>query len=97
MTEVELFVGLLAVVVLAALLAERLRHLPSPIALVIGGVAAGLLPFAPEIEIDHEVILLVFLPPILYPSAFRFATEDVRGNVNNAVEELRGLVEDNTQ
>ena len=92
MPEVELFVALLAVVVLAALVAERLRHLPSPVALVLGGLAAGLLPVAPEVEIDPEVIFLVFLPPILYPSAFRFAAEDVRADVRPIAFLAIGLV-----
>src|SRR4051794_11457073 len=81
MHEVELFVGLLIAVVLVALAARRLRRLPDAVALVLGGVAVGLVPFAPEVQLDPELIFLAFLPPILYPSAFRFAAEDVRANL----------------
>jgi Na+/H+ antiporter len=77
----ELFVGLLVAVVLLALAARRFERLPAAVALVLGGVGAGLLPFAPDITLDPAMIFAVFLPPILYPSAFEFAFEDVRANL----------------
>ncbi len=81
MREVELFTGLLVAVVLLALVAYRVRGIPHAVALVVGGVAIGALPFAPDIQIEPDLILLVFLPPILYPSAYEFAFESVRGNL----------------
>src|SRR3954451_6951129 len=92
MHEAELFVGLLVAVVLVALAARRLQRIPDPVALVLGGIAVGLLPFAPDIRLDPDVIFAVFLPPILYPSAFRFAAEDVRGNVRAIAFLAIGLV-----
>ena len=77
MPEVHLFVALLVAIVLLALVARRGRF-SEEVALVVGGLAIGALPFAPEIHLDPEVIFLVFLPPILYPAAFEFASEDVR-------------------
>jgi Na+/H+ antiporter len=77
MREVDLFILLLAAVVLLAMVAER-RRVPHAVALVLGGLVIGLLPFAPEARISPELIFLVFLPAILYPSAFRFAAEDFR-------------------
>lgn len=80
MPQVEAFVALLAAVVLLALVAERLK-VAQPVALVVGGLVVGVLPFAPDVELDPELIFLVFLPPILYPSAFQFAGEDLRANL----------------
>jgi len=77
MREVDFFILLLAAVVLLALAAER-RRVPHAVALVLGGLVIGLLPFAPDVQISPELIFLVFLPAILYPSAFRFAAEDFR-------------------
>ncbi|HWT94574.1 MAG TPA: Na+/H+ antiporter [Solirubrobacteraceae bacterium] len=91
MPEVQAFVAVLVAVVLLALLAERLRF-PQPVALVIGGLAVGALPFAPDIELDPELIFLVFLPPILYPSAFAFAGEDLRSNLRPIAWLSIGLV-----
>jgi Na+/H+ antiporter len=50
-------------------LANRLR-IPYPIPLVIGGLALGLVKEIPDIELDPDLVLLVFLPPLLYSAAF---------------------------
>ena len=88
----ELFVALLIAVVLVAMAARRARRVPEPVALVVGGIVAGLLPFAPDVRLDPDVIFVVFLPPILYPSAFRFAAEDVRSNARPIAFLAVGLV-----
>jgi monovalent cation/hydrogen antiporter len=43
---------------------------PYPIPLVVGGLVLGLLPGIPDIQLDPDLVLLVFLPPLLYSSAF---------------------------
>jgi Na+/H+ antiporter len=43
---------------------------PYPIPLVIGGLVLGLLPGIPDIQLNPDLVLLVFLPPLLYSSAF---------------------------
>jgi Na+/H+ antiporter len=45
-------------------------QVPYPIPLVIGGLVLGLLPPIPDIRLNPELVLLVFLPPLLYSSAF---------------------------
>jgi Na+/H+ antiporter len=92
MREAELFVALLIAVVLVALVARRIRRMPHVVALVLGGIVVGLQPFTPDVPLDPEVIFVVFLPPILYPSAFRFAAEDVRGNLRPVAFLALGLV-----
>jgi CPA1 family monovalent cation:H+ antiporter len=49
-------------------LANWLR-VPYPITLVVGGLAIGLVPGIPNIQLNPELVLLVFLPPLLYSSA----------------------------
>jgi monovalent cation/hydrogen antiporter len=44
-------------------------QVPYPITLVVGGLAIGLAPGIPDIQLDPELVLLVFLPPLLYSSA----------------------------
>jgi monovalent cation/hydrogen antiporter len=75
--NVELFICLLAGVVVLVWLAGPLR-IPHPVLLVVGGLAFGLIPFVPEVQVDPEAVLLIFLPPILYAAAFEFADEDMR-------------------
>jgi monovalent cation/hydrogen antiporter len=50
-------------------LANRL-DIPYPIPLVIGGLILGLIPGIPNITLNPDLVLLVFLPPLLYSSAF---------------------------
>jgi CPA1 family monovalent cation:H+ antiporter len=50
-------------------LANWLR-VPYPIPLVLGGLVLGLVPQIPDIQLDPDLVLLVFLPPLLYSAAF---------------------------
>jgi monovalent cation/hydrogen antiporter len=43
---------------------------PYPIPLVLGGLLLGLLPGLPDVQLDPDLVLLVFLPPLLYAAAF---------------------------
>ena len=45
-------------------------QVPYPIPLVLGGLVLGLVPGIPDIQLDPDLVLLVFLPPLLYSSAF---------------------------
>ena len=64
-------------------------EVPYPITLVIGGLAIGLIPGIPDIHLNPDLVLLVFLPPLLYASAFfadlRTLRNDARVIVLNAV------------
>jgi CPA1 family monovalent cation:H+ antiporter len=66
--ETVLAAVLVAVAVLNAV-ASRLG-IPYPIVLVVGGLALGLLPGLPDVELEPDLVLLVFLPPLLYSAAF---------------------------
>ncbi|MFL5580669.1 MAG: Na+/H+ antiporter [Gemmatimonadaceae bacterium] len=76
MGDVHLIMALLAAVVLLSLAARPL-HVPHAVVLVIGGIGLGALPFVPDARLDPDLILLAFLPPILFPSALAYAREDV--------------------
>jgi NhaP-type Na+/H+ or K+/H+ antiporter len=43
---------------------------PYPIPLVLGGLVLGLIPGIPDIQLTPDLVLLVFLPPLLSSSAF---------------------------
>src|SRR3954453_13730319 len=43
---------------------------PYPILLVVGGLALGFIPGMPDVRLQPELVLVVFLPPLLYSSAF---------------------------
>ena len=46
------------------------HRIPYPILMVIGGLGLGLIPGAPEVVLDPDLVLVVFLPPLLYIGAF---------------------------
>jgi monovalent cation/hydrogen antiporter len=63
---------LVALFVSVALLNALARWLsvPYPIPLVLGGLVLGLLPGIPEMELEPDLVLVIFLPPLLYAAAF---------------------------
>ncbi len=67
---------LAAVVILAA--AARVASIPYPVLLVLGGLGIGLFPGVPSPELDPDVVLYGFLPPLLYSAAFLTTAADLR-------------------
>ena len=67
--------ALLATVALATLLAPRLR-IPSPIVLAAAGVGLAFVPAVRDARIDPNLILIGFLPPLLYADAFNTSWRD---------------------
>jgi Na+/H+ antiporter len=45
-------------------------EVPYPVPLVLGGLVLGLIPGIPDVHLNPDLVLLVFLPPLLYASAF---------------------------
>ena len=80
MEHLELIVfGLLCGAAGLAVLAEKLRRaLPDhPGA---GGAVIGFVPGVPDVELDPDLVLLIFLPPLLYGAAFFTSLRDLRRN-----------------
>ena len=78
MGQAELLIaGLLVAVAGLGALARRLS-IPYPIVLVIGGALFGFVPGLPEVNLDPDVVLVVFLPPLLYSAAFFANLGDIR-------------------
>src|SRR5215208_5415633 len=78
--HVELVVfGLLVATAALAVLAGVVR-VPYPITLVLGGAVIGFLPGIPSVELDPDIVLLIFLPPLLYGAAFFASVRELRQN-----------------
>ena len=91
MHEVELVLALLVAVVALGLLATRLNT-PYPIVLVIGGVLIGLLPINVSIQLEPQVVFLLFLPPLLYVAAFFTSIRDFKTHAKPILLLAIGLV-----
>ena len=80
MEQLEVVFGLFVVLAVIATLARRIE-VPYPILLVLGGLAIGLIPGLPRVEVDPDLILLVFLPPLLYAAAVAMPPRELRDNL----------------
>ncbi len=78
--ELEIIVVLLAVVLALTTLAHRLL-VPYPILLVVGGVILGVVPGMPRIQLNPDLVFLVFLPPILWGAVYFTSWRDFRANL----------------
>lgn len=82
---------ILAIMIGLSAIASRIR-LPYPVLLIIGGIGIGFIPSLPPVELDPEVIFLIFLPPLLYDAAFNISFADFRTNLQTISSLAIGLV-----
>jgi CPA1 family monovalent cation:H+ antiporter len=68
--ETELLILGLCVAIPALSVIARLLDIPYPIVFVLGAIPLGYLPGVPEVELDPDLVLVIFLPPLLYVAAF---------------------------
>lgn len=66
--------------ILLSLLARRMNA-PFPPFLALGGAAVAFLPFAPELTLDPELVLALFVAPILLDAAFDSSPRDLKRNI----------------
>ena len=70
-----LILALLFSVFMMVMLANKMK-VAYPIFLVTAGLLISLLPGIPEIELDPELVFLIFLPPLLYEAAWYTSWND---------------------
>ena len=75
-----MLLSLIAIIALE-LLAKRLR-LPPAAALLVGGAAMAFAPGLPPVNLDPELVLIVFLPPLLMDGAYYFVWDDFKRNLS---------------
>jgi CPA1 family monovalent cation:H+ antiporter len=90
--HVEIVVAGLLLAVAALVTAARVLGVPYPVFLVIGGLGLGLMPGIPELALDPDLVLLIFLPPLLYGAAFFTSLRELRANVGSISLLAVGLV-----
>ena len=72
-------------------IADKIK-LPAPVLLLLAGIAMGFVPAIPDIALNPEIIMLLFLPPLLYDAAFNISFKDFRTNMNTIGTLAIGLV-----
>lgn len=91
MENYSVILFILAIMIVLTAFAERIK-LSYPIVLISAGIAIGLFPFAPDVELNPEIVMLVFLPPLLYDAAFNISFKEFRTHINTISSLAIGLV-----
>lgn len=91
MINADLVIALLAAITLLAGLAAR-TGTPYPVVLVLGGLVMGLLPGVPSPALNPDLVLVLFLPPLIYSAAFLSSLPELRANAFPILELAVGLV-----
>jgi Na+/H+ antiporter len=90
--KAELLIGGLLVAIAGLGALARRLSIPYPIVLVIGGVVFGFIPGVPTVKLDPNVVLVVFLPILVYGAAFFANLGDIRRNLRGITLSSVGLV-----
>ena len=79
----DLLTALIIDLIIIAVLFEIARRasIPYPALFVIGGLVLGFVPGLPSIHLEPDLVLLVFLPPLLFVAAFETPIRELRRNL----------------
>ncbi|HET7517063.1 MAG TPA: cation:proton antiporter, partial [Actinomycetes bacterium] len=92
MHESESLLLALMVAVAGLSVLARVVGVPYPILLVLGGLVLGFVPGVPLVELPPELVLVVFLPPLLYWAGFFSSPRDLRAEARPISLAAVGLV-----
>ena len=92
MHDIELLLLALMVAVAGLSVLARLVRVPYPILLVVGGLVLGFLPGMPDVSLPPELVLVAFLPPLLYWAGFFSSPRDLRADARSISLAAVGLV-----
>jgi monovalent cation/hydrogen antiporter len=84
-------IGLLIGLVVIATIADRVR-IPYPILLVVAGVVVAVLPVRHQIQLEPDLVLLVFLPPLIYDASLDTSARELRTHLRPILSLAVGLV-----
>jgi len=91
MNTTEIFLILLVVLCFVAYIAQRI-NVANPIAFVLAGIGLGLIPAFGNFVFPPELILLIFLPPLLTSAAYFTSLRDFKANKRPIMQLAVGLV-----
>lgn len=72
-----IFYILLIFIILALVMVASKLRIAYPIVLVLGGLALGLVPAMPAVQLNPEVVFIIFLPPLLYEAAWNTSWKEL--------------------
>ena len=92
MHQAEIVIAGLLVAVAGLSALARVLAVPYPIVLVVGGAVFGFVPGIPSVRLNPDVVLVVFLPPLVYAAAFFANLGDIRRSLRVVTLNSIGLV-----
>ncbi|RWY47859.1 Na+/H+ antiporter [Mucilaginibacter gilvus] len=81
MENYSIVIFILAIMIGLSAIADKVK-LPYPVLLITAGVAIGFIPTLPDVELNPEIVFLIFLPPLLYDAAFNINYKIFKTNIN---------------
>ncbi|OUJ13792.1 Na+/H+ antiporter [Acetobacter sp. DsW_063] len=87
----EFLLVIISAILILALVARRLS-LPPSAAFIAGGLVMALIPGAPSITLDPDLVLVIFLPPLLMSSAYFTVWASFRANLVSILNLAVGAV-----
>ena len=92
MHQAELLILGLCVAIPTLSVIARVLGVPYPIVLVLGAIPLGYLPGIPHVKLQPELVLVIFLPPLLYVAAFMSDLRALRADARALSLTAVGLV-----
>lgn len=80
MENFEIVIFLMTILITLSAFADKIK-LPYPILLVVVGLIIGFVPFLPNLDLDPDIVFLVFLPPLLYDAAAKTSWHDFKREI----------------
>ncbi|HET9982851.1 MAG TPA: Na+/H+ antiporter [Longimicrobiales bacterium] len=91
MPDIGLVLGLLAVIALLAAIGRRMA-VPDPIVFALGGLVLALAPGIPHLALPPSLVLVVFLPPLIFTAAQDTSWAEIRRHASPILLLAVGLV-----
>jgi monovalent cation/hydrogen antiporter len=92
MHDAELLLLVLMLAVGALSILAVVVGVPYPILLVLGGLLLGFVPGVPAVELPPDLVLVLFLPPLLYQASFFASPRELRADTRTISLLAVGLV-----
>lgn len=91
MENYSVVIILMALMIGLSAIADHIR-LPYPVLLIVAGITIGFIPAMPVIDLNPEIVFLIFLPPLLYDAAFHISFTTFKENIQTISTLAIGLV-----
>lgn len=80
MENFQVVIFIMTILIVLSAFADKIK-LPYPILLIVVGLIIGFAPALPNLELNPEIVFLIFLPPLLFDAAFKTSWHDFKKEI----------------